>query len=258
MTSRYRARARRKRENKPINSKWVPYSAFGEGGGTLPGGNDALWQKVTDVNDAMVQLNPQFDQNSAAQLTRMSASSCKIKRFDGAIYCTMPEFSGPYSELTNAGVDRVFVQYSWQKIQATAEQTATVPAAFDPLEPTADEGYLQMARRDILKWGSFILTRTWNGYISLVSMGTPTTVAVRRSNDPDQVVKVPFPRLPKDGLRLGPGETLRLSMSLRAVGAVTFSGTTSPMEMLDSNSEGEIDGLAQVFPHFRYLVSFDD
>lgn len=248
---RWEARARRKRETKPQNSRWIPYysplSTDYVGG---EAGSSVLVPSVSDTVVKVVTINPIVNLTDTAGETGQSqnnlqSNSVKLKRFDGSILCTVGNWAD-FTNITSAGPNEYLVAYSWMMYQSTSESTTFLADAFDLWKSSGSETYKQLVRRDVLKWGIVPVYREWFGDSSL-TYTTNYQVSVRNRCP---FVKIPFPRLPKEGLVLNEQRTLVLAMAARGIQGKTVA---TPEISLNGSTTG-----VNVMNLFRYLVSFDD
>lgn len=244
----FAARARRKRENRPENSKWYPYHWAYSTEGLAPalGGVPVL---IQGTRQRLITLNPILDFEGQAALAGMSAlplnapSSCKIKRFQGKIFVVRP-ILGEDESFTSLSNDSLLINWDWSKYISNDEDAVLASTTFDPLT-TAVESYKHFQRRDTIAWGEKWIAGNWQGG----EIGTITGPKMEILQQ-QRTIELPFPRLPKEGLRITRNQTLTMAISYRGLSTINLGSV--PTMVADTSQP------AFLLPAFRYLVSFDD
>lgn len=263
----FKGRARRKRETKPQNSKWIPQTFFHDhdfsfGGGAGLGIALGPPQYAVTINPVAMadlafaeQTGGSGAQAEAAYLLKLDDSKVKVKRFQGQLVCA-PEIwdeaaADVFDDMENAPF---WVHYAWFKLQLDA--TGAQPPATDfDLCDTTGEGIRALQKRDILGWGQFRIQRTLSG-LNLSATN-------KNMNRMAQVIPsrtIPFPRLPKEGLLLDRNTSLVLWTC-----AKRQSAGASPSDLgrfyannADISGASSLGNKLVFWQNFRTLVSFDD
>lgn len=268
---RFQAKAKRRRQTKPENSSWFAYNPVTT---YSPDDEDLVRLSGGSVNTTYLTISPLLLREEALYpgVTNPSIvasaggpQTARLMRFDGKIRVIIPKFYDPALWDADFNGRPLFIYYAWRRVQANAEETVMIASQYDT-QKTFDEGresWRAMTMRNAnapLKWGTFFMQpdyRPSTGWVAQQEIGGPNSQvwpAVGAANYHQRMVEatIPFPRLPKGGLKLTSDDVLRLEMQVK----VLLEGSDAGVPRLSTVSSGA--NYPSMLPFFRYLVSFDD
>lgn len=269
----YYSKRRARKARSPNNATWVPINGYSA---DYPPYTDGEWitlsqTQMTNVLQIAPMIQAEDDTGLGSFITplaNMRPAVPKVMRFDGSIFCALPVKK--FATVDSSYVDRpVHVFWAWRRIDATPQDTAYAVDQMDPTE-ASEEGYRVFSERGhgaILRWGQFFLEReyrtTWGrGLQAQVATANSQVWPASQDQEWAQCLtgkgmrKIPFPRLGRAGLGLGRNQVLRLEMIANGVGFASSVATN--MDMKQSLGTEQAGVVPQVFPMFRYLLSWDD
>lgn len=246
-----RYRRRRYYRRSQTSTAWVPYNFFDQD--TLGNEAVALFDSTGAGNSMRpISLNPLdwlASENSGQTFQQMN-DTYKVHRFQGSIPVYLHMYDGNDGDEVPTSASEYRVWYWWLREKAGGALDVVLPGNMDMLSPTG-EGEIMMRRRDILAMGSFRLHRA-----GMDGRLWPTSASQFNSwniHPEGHVARIPFPRLPKQGLRLARNEYLSLFTNCRYVNYQ--NGTGDPLSYMPLPNVGIGIDKIWAMPHFRYLVS---
>lgn len=251
---RWKAKQRRREETKPENSVWVPYTIWNPGDPEIEPAMDGSMIQMDPVTagDGMdlVTLSPyvnQYGQTPQASDLLDASQSGKIRRFQGDIWVTQVRHAFETEASTFSNLD-VLIAWSWTLVDTGPQGSSGYTTAQQSMMHVDGESVAFMQRRDLLSWGTKWLHKGLAGASNTASDGEFEASQYLKP------VRIPFPRLPKEGLRIDRNRLLRLSVSARNLpplgSASVAPWTMGPMLSLPQN---QLYGI----PAFRYLLTVD-
>lgn len=253
---------RRRRFGDIDHATWLPFNFAADTWAPAGEAGDLL-ELQTGVVNTPLTINPiQYMVDAGVPyVDAWSRQAPRLLRFDGTIDLVLPKFTdgGAY---TNDYYRPYYIFFAWRRIAATPEMTSPTGNSFDPFSNT-EEGPNVLTQRgpgSIISWGRRWMQPTWVNVMSAYTDWQSSNTSPSLINGSDHadwgnaqrmnLIRIPFPRLPKLGLRLPRDQTLRLEITYKRLSNAT-PGSTTPSLTTSASTP------LYLAPMFRALVNWD-
>jgi len=272
------SRMRRRRGKTAVKKKighsaWIPFTLADPNTGDLTKKLIAL--SPTTPMSTPITIAPYYEGGNALFGTSdapwkqgfVKSEASYIVKFDGTIRVVLPKVWD--ADMDSAWAQRpMFVFWCWRKRQVDASGTVQLADKWDVFanQDANDnqESWQAMANRGsgaMLRWGTFIIQpdfRPSTGRFTKGDAGSANTgvwASTYEAEFHQQLVerRIPFPRIPPGGFRMGQGDNLVLQVGVQKISTHNIQDEVVPsLGTPSSPTTGE--GLF-VLPWFRYLLA---
>lgn len=246
------SKAKRREQVKPENSQWVPFYGFQQDLSPLLDG-DSIPVPATGATRfpngfSIGPTQALYDVEAALGLPSIQGRAVKLLRFKGNIHVLVGRDEGADPAVQNP---RRLMMWRWVRVQVTPAQSVVTlfgaSSAWELMAATLESDNFSM-RRDVLGEGSMVLQTVQSQVVSGDNLNPyiAWTKGPGIWQDPINA-KIPFPRLPKGGMRFTQDQVLVLFV------ACVHLDEAGNMLDAPNISGGQIG--VNIVPMFRYLVT---